>query len=394
MRLYELRKNPELNPKISPNELINKRFNDTKDTIGGTKNLFVSFTQIDKLGINPTTTGTTPFGIYAYQAEYVIDEIGEEGGMENLPFAGDGPYTNVFNANGNVLNVEDFNVDEVEELLVKLFPAEKQFINKAKIKAEQEARKSDEYGQFWYLTRLLAERLTTSPTYSKNHAVNWTTIFRRMGIDGIVDNGHGVIHPAEPTQAVFFSIKAIKNNERIRNKYSRENVSQAQLVGQRNDSLAKQYNFRNWTAQQFIQKIKEDPKNKEFINFLNPTARLDTLRYDEDLFHVLKNRTEEEQIFILKNSKKPEYWIQYGYIKSPVLVKYMTPKIAKLLLGAQFYNSSLFKDPNMVRTIIQYDQNDFFKLENPLRQTALDQIKKGMNKSRVVQFMKTKGIIL
>ena len=66
MRLHELveaRKNPEANPKISINQAVAQ----AKDQ----PNTFISFTEIDKLGINPKSKHETPIGIYAYPIKYV-----------------------------------------------------------------------------------------------------------------------------------------------------------------------------------------------------------------------------------------------------------------------------------------------------------------------------------
>jgi hypothetical protein len=87
--ISEARKNPEQNPKVSINQAIRQRLNKTKDKIDGAiTNLFVSFTEIDKLGINPGSRYDTPLGIYAYPAKYVMHRIGNEREAARLPFAG------------------------------------------------------------------------------------------------------------------------------------------------------------------------------------------------------------------------------------------------------------------------------------------------------------------
>lgn len=40
--------------------------------VGGTTNMFVSFTELEKLGIAPKSGHGTPIGIYAYPVDYVI----------------------------------------------------------------------------------------------------------------------------------------------------------------------------------------------------------------------------------------------------------------------------------------------------------------------------------
>ena len=48
-----------------------------------TKNLFVSFTTVDKLGINPQSHYDTPLGIYSYPAEFIVDNIGDYTSMKD-----------------------------------------------------------------------------------------------------------------------------------------------------------------------------------------------------------------------------------------------------------------------------------------------------------------------
>ena len=67
--LSEARKNPGQNPKTSINAIIQKAYDETTDMVTPTtKNLFVSFTTVDKLGINPQSHYDTPLGIYSYPA--------------------------------------------------------------------------------------------------------------------------------------------------------------------------------------------------------------------------------------------------------------------------------------------------------------------------------------
>jgi hypothetical protein len=57
------------------------------------KDIWVAFTNVDKLGVYPRATdGQTPFGIYAFPIDYVIKK-GKEG--SNVPF-GDRPYMQIF----------------------------------------------------------------------------------------------------------------------------------------------------------------------------------------------------------------------------------------------------------------------------------------------------------
>jgi hypothetical protein len=74
--IVEARKNPEQNPKLTPDEQLDQiveRYGD---------DLFVRLSGIPKFGANPTAEyNTTPLGFYAYPADYTI-----ENGINGLPY--------------------------------------------------------------------------------------------------------------------------------------------------------------------------------------------------------------------------------------------------------------------------------------------------------------------
>ena len=77
------------------------------------------------------------------------------------------------------------------------------------------------FGQFWNVTRLLAEKIQSKGSRS----ATWSHILSKF-FDGVVDRGFGLIHDNEPEQAVFFSRKVIKDLGRFDNplKASRKRV--------------------------------------------------------------------------------------------------------------------------------------------------------------------------
>ena len=105
--IVEKRSNAELNPKVSVNQEIITALNSNTGQIAGIANCFVSFTALEKLGINPQSTYDTPIGIYAYPAEYVVKMAGETSQMsDTLPFAGEQPFVNIFSVKGNIINLK------------------------------------------------------------------------------------------------------------------------------------------------------------------------------------------------------------------------------------------------------------------------------------------------
>ena len=119
--LQEARKNPELNPKISVNQEIISHLDNAKKLSGtAVKNSFVSFTQIDKLGINPSSKYDTPLGIYSYPAEYVEKQTGKDKPMSTLPFAGSSPFANIFSVRGNIVDLNNLSNRDLQQYYEKL----------------------------------------------------------------------------------------------------------------------------------------------------------------------------------------------------------------------------------------------------------------------------------
>lgn len=242
----EARKNPTQNPKISGFQHIMRRFNNTNKKIQNIPNLFVSMTFVDKLGINPSSTYNTPVGIYSYPAIYVVDTVNTaKQNLNELPFVGNAPYINIFEASGNIIRLDNmksnefvsyaeglakfihtFEVGEVDEVTNELikddFEDVKVRVNRLIKKAKANALVQSPGGQFWYCTKSVVDELHDydSGFVGKSHAATWTMLFNFLGIHGCIDIGAGIIHSSEPTQAVFFNKRAIKNIERTHNKWS------------------------------------------------------------------------------------------------------------------------------------------------------------------------------
>lgn len=240
--LFDARKNPEQNPKVPPNQAIEKYMHGNREY----RKIFVSFTTVPKLGINPQSKYNTPIGVYAYPGKYVYSKTGGRGSMSSLPFAGDSPYVNIFKSNGNLCYIDSLENDNelmgyYEDLSRVMSPFEtgemrggymhyndyvKEFVRAAKTSAKIDSPG----GHFWYVTMKCAEIVSKKKGIAKPLAWNW--IFRKLEIDGVVDNGEGIIHENEPTQAVFFSMDKIEVLERVENKYNPERMSDQRYRGE------------------------------------------------------------------------------------------------------------------------------------------------------------------
>lgn len=317
MRSYEFiqeaRKNPELNPKVSVNAAIDYRLKQVHelDSVAGTANLFVSFTSIEKLGVNPGSEYDTPIGIYAYPAAYVSKQIDNMHPSQTLPFAGDQPYANIFSVyGGKIIDISsldnmsyNYYLTQLESVYQKIKNVDKSEAEIAKLDDESvdEALVSSFGGRLWYITMKLAE-------LSKGKAaVAWNSIFRSIGVDGVVDNGAGIIHENEPTQAVFFSSKIIKRVERVANKYSPEAISAKVSHGQSKKDLLRKLKTAN--TEEIIE-LMGDAGNLRYIDYVKDLkARLELIRiYPNYAFRYMsKPSTEESYAAVEANPQNIEY---------------------------------------------------------------------------------------
>ena len=222
--INEARRNPEVNQTLTPIEHIRYLHNKTSSTIAGSvTNLFISMTVVDKLGINPKSTYDTPIGIYSYQTDYVLSTVKQN--LTELPFMGHAPLVSIFKTTNpnSILILNDMTSSDVEFYLSKI-----KNIQEFVVHIPQEtnrARVQTPGGIFWYITMMVARGVAS--VRSRAAPIVWNTIFRKLGIDGCVDIGAGIIHPAEKSQAVFFKLDSISVISQIKNKLvnTREQLS-------------------------------------------------------------------------------------------------------------------------------------------------------------------------
>ena len=245
----EARRNPHLNPKVSINQRIKDHLDSARVLQGvGIPNSFVSFTKIEKLGLNPQSRYNTPLGIYAYQSVYVMEKAGLEQPMTVLPFVGDAPYANLFRVRGNIVNLSRMGQSEINEYKEKMIGIFLKYAGMGNDDYDEIKEMLDRRiftligdrgtGYFWEITRLMSGFLTESHLTQRSWRVptsrlpiSWNKLFRELGIDGCVDEGEGIIHPNEPTQSVFFTTRAIASSERRKNKWSPETVGTGRAKG-------------------------------------------------------------------------------------------------------------------------------------------------------------------
>jgi hypothetical protein len=346
--IFEARKNPDLNPKVSVNQYIDQAMT-TAGKLPGTDitNLFVSFTELPKLGINPRSKYNTPLGIYSYPADYVVASTHGRYSMATLPFAGKQPYANIFQGRGNIVNLQtmtlqdEYRYNDKLRAYAKRLPAvdfTKRYappgkdwpdivnrtINAAVDYAKERMLSG---GRLWYTTWKLSGYMET---YLKRPAtLAWNELFRQvLGIDGCVDTGKGIIHPSEPVQAVFFSLAATKLISTVPNKYSPEQISAGEERGYKmkeqlerlRDALEKQdYETIMWQILQdssidgytFDSKylMKYIPKDVRYLLYKNYKWRASLV------FDLGKALKADEMLYAL--SENPKLFTFYGAVRLP-----------------------------------------------------------------------------
>jgi hypothetical protein len=279
--LKEARSNPDLNPKTSINNIM-ADYLKSAGKIVRMKNAFVSFTEIEKLGINPNSPYKTPLGIYAYSLEYVMNEVGSNKPMRNLPFAGHSLFANLFSLKRNILIFDD-TFDEKQESLIyekihNKFPKHEKIINEIISDANKFAKIRTPAGRLWYVVKELVQ----------GHPSKWNKLFRRLGIDAVYDNGNGIIHMSEPDQLVVFNPREIKNIKRVYNKYSPIEMNMSKDFSFALNHFAKENDFDSfWNTVEKIEKSKgltdthililKALDKKAFANLLNYMKKNDLI---------------------------------------------------------------------------------------------------------------------
>jgi len=325
--IVEARRNPEQNPNVSVNQYITQALASAQPLPNtGFKNLFVSFTDLQKLGINPGSRYDTPIGIYAYPAEYVIYKTTPFGNiyseptstmaMTALPFAGGKPWANIFRARtgANIIDIGKFTeaqyneyCDKLKALLTKLpieyrpqpldNDAATKYIDTLMDAANKSARVNTPGGKFWYVTMRLSEVMNTNKT-----TVAWNEIFNLLGIDGFVDPDREIIHPSEPTQAVFFSGKAVDLLDTVANKYSPAKMQSSQEVGSifneiftTNMRLMRQY-LKDNNIQALITFLHARGSSAgKYFKRIDTKTRLDLIKTDASIFGDIHNVATPEE---------------------------------------------------------------------------------------------------
>ena len=252
----------------------------------GDKSVFVSFSDVNKLGLNPSSGYDTPIGIYAYPVDYVLNSSMDDRSGFNVPFAANRDFIIVFKvkdlskcwvvnyATSSLSSLDGLHnttelvndwrktiFRETERRLID-YRTEgtkwcRDFVNHDLkwIRPEIELSGFPEAGKLAEAVGLSDSQLnaikfltiardvlyhnwsvkspddllwrlcrTIGKFVSNNPAVGWSKVLLKLGYNGVIDNGNGIIHPSEPTQAVFFRLADLTHLETIRNSFHPKNL--------------------------------------------------------------------------------------------------------------------------------------------------------------------------
>ena len=339
VEIAEARRNPEQNPKTSINVILQDYLNQAEQLPGTSiSNLFVSFTKLPKLGINPRSEYNTPNGIYAYPVNFVMSKTKLSRSMNVLPFAGGSPWANIFRVNpdANVIVLQQVSAAMLESyialikqnLLPKLGIEDNRF-GFGIMLSDVEAESSTPGEVLWRITGELGALI------AENAPVAWNAICRSLGIDGFIDLGSGIIHPAEKTQAVFFKSTddVIQMIDRVANKYSPDWVKTRQQSGENYKSIGQSARrlvnsiVAGNTEKVAVQKISElAPLDIKYLAYSPKNIRLAVLKEKPQLLIRLaitrKNYVvdSDEVLAAINNQQK-----RYEEFQQTNLVKFLHP---------------------------------------------------------------------
>ena len=283
-----------------------KHFNDLISQYLNEDGIYLSFTELPKLGINPSPQATsTPNGIYGYPIEYLRDDI-KNHGLAAFPLGAKRPWVNVFKCNKPLLNVNNYTIEDFNNDITKLKSIfdEGKMLNAIAIANSQR----HPYKMLSEVLKFLARNEGL-----RNHVklTTWSSLFIKLGYYGLIDDGEGLIHLAEPSQVVVFRLSDIQLLERI-------NLKTGARSYRIYDEKQKQ------TPREFINLIKtlqttNTPRSAKIIDMI--IDKLD--KFSSFAKYIQQDTLYELAVYFLKNTPKFRLGL-IPYMEPETLLKVLT----------------------------------------------------------------------
>lgn len=224
---------------------------------------YITFTEILKVGINPLSEFKTPIGVYTYPLKQIWDRVVNN----TIPFGGDRQYVHVLKSILPVQDVSDYteaqyatDKERLQAIYKKIYARNKWPFNPNSMALDFEEWEEDAHpkipaAKMWNATRIMALMLANEMlVHSPKVVAAWNSLLRSLGYNAFSDKlGKGLIHPNEPIQAVFLTIKAFEPIAMFHNvrKLSAEtlekiDVSFLKLLDLMNDPVFKPLVLKQW----------------------------------------------------------------------------------------------------------------------------------------------------
>lgn len=168
-----------------------------------------------KIGLNPKTyDGGTPIGIYCFPLKkawqfYKIKQKGLEGFPDITQ-----NRSHIYVLKPKIKLIDVITLTDYSNAIIKLAKSKFKFndkkiqfgMNYTDTQVDLSNFTQDEIDSYelWSLTKYMSN-FKNDPKTDDYDPVIWNKIFKQIGINALIDNGSGIIHKAEPVQAVFFS---------------------------------------------------------------------------------------------------------------------------------------------------------------------------------------------
>lgn len=304
------------------------------------KNIYVHFTDLNKLGINPQKKHHDPYGIYFYPSNFIS---GEDSSSMQYGYSMKYYYICQINTK-NFLKINSVNLNDIEQFFIKTGLSD--VFNK--INFGDFGKSNQRYDKkLWdVLDMLNVEPSKRNVLTSGSNTINinsykylphitWNRFFNKLGYDGIVDN-KGVVNDNEPQQLIVFNPKSIKILEHGENKIQK-NIYQV-----------------------FFDELKTILETDSF------TGEYKTK--NSNTIYIIKTKKEDAYINIevdLSNNVILIYYIQNDLLKTKKLKFNSFGENRQSVLDSidrNYYNC--FKDSDKNKKIEDYDDNDFMSLLN------------------------------
>jgi hypothetical protein len=225
--LSELRRNPTQNVKEEGHAAAVKFLKTIP--YSDIKYYGVTLTQLPKLGVNPQSKYNTPLAICFYPADYYLKK---KHNNEKMEFQDSAPYIQIIEIVDDEVEIDQLSESSFTwaiEKIYKLLPnlastfkvdAEKLGENLAEIIVDStySARTAQPGSRLWYILMRLSSALTNDNpddpdddrVIASRTSVVWNKLLRLIGYSVILDNGSGILHPAEPYQGMAFDPTSVK----------------------------------------------------------------------------------------------------------------------------------------------------------------------------------------